>query len=70
MLAKKTVIRLIKDAEFINKKEEKVKYKQLCLEDSERLYVVSASANLANKVGDEIVIAYDGKRYSILEYTS
>lgn len=70
MLAKKCVIRLIKDAEFINKKEEKVKYKQLCLEDSERLYVVSASSMLSNKVGDEVVIAYDGKRYSLLEYTS
>lgn len=70
MIATKTTVVLIKESAFKGKDGKIVPYKQLCVEDDNRLYLVNASAENPCSVGDAAFIVFDGKKYALLEYKS
>lgn len=66
MIAKKVVVVYKKKSSFQDKTGKSVSFNQVCAEDNERLYLVTANNDY--KTGTEIDIAYDGKKFSVIEY--
>ena len=66
MIAKKVVVVYKKKSSFQDKTGKFVSFNQICAEDKERLYLLTAKNDY--KVGTEIDIAYDGKKFSVIEY--